>query len=119
LVHGVVLVVGVKDLWGTRIRQVFSSTAYSRMMGETYDFAVVLEDASKLGPEGAKGSSVGDDGISVSAIVMGVNDGPGTSLGDTVDDAGQVGEIGRIERAGNAILSKTLHLEADTEGVVA
>lgn len=94
--HGVVLVVGVKNNTG-----------------------VVHELSGEVAPEGLEVGRVGDDVAEVAAVVVGVEHGVGAGVGDEVDGVGEVAEVTRVERVGQAVLRETLHGEADAEGVVA
>ena len=95
LVHGIVLIVGVKD-----------------------DLAVILEQSSELGPEGAESSRVSNNGVVVATIVVWVQDSICASRSDGIDGSCQVGSVGSVEGAGESVLGKTFHLEGNSEGVV-
>lgn len=96
LVHGVVLVVSVKN-----------------------NAVVALELGSKVLPPGLEVGGVGDDVVEVAAIVVGVQDGVGTLAGDVVDNAGEVLHVRSVEGTGHGAGVCSLHSELHSETVVA
>lgn len=95
LIHGVVLIVSVKD-----------------------DLAVALELGSKVLPPRLEVRGRSDDLVKVAAVVMRVENNVGAFAGDVIHDCGQVLQVSGVKGAGYGAGVCAFHAELDTEGVV-
>ena len=76
-----------------------------------------FEWCGEVSPESLEAAGAGEDGSSIAAKVMGVNDCMSTCGSDEINDSGQVSEIGGVEGSGHVAWGDTFHQDGDSKNV--